>query len=95
MQTVSYTDARNQLARLMDTTVRDREPITITRNGEGKVVMISADEFAAMEETLHLLSTPANAERIPIFNAVAFGIALLLLLGNMWIMTKRRPYSRG
>lgn len=64
MQTVSYTDARNQLARLMDTTVRDREPITITRNGEGKVVMISADEFAAMEETLHLLSTPANAERI-------------------------------
>jgi len=37
----------------------------------------------------------ANAERIPIFNAVAFGVALLLLLGNMWIMTKRRPYSRG
>ena len=37
----------------------------------------------------------ANAERIPIFNAVAFGLALLLLLGNMWIMTKRRPYSRG
>lgn len=37
----------------------------------------------------------ANQERIPIFNAVAFGLALLLLLGNMWIMTKRRPYSRG
>lgn len=37
----------------------------------------------------------ANAERIPIFNAVAFGLSLLLLLGNMWIMTKRRPYSRG
>jgi uncharacterized membrane protein len=37
----------------------------------------------------------ANAERIPIFNAVAFGVALLLLFGNLWIMTKRRPYSRG
>jgi hypothetical protein len=37
----------------------------------------------------------ANADKIPIFNAVAFGVALLLLLGNMWIMTKRRPYSRG
>lgn len=37
----------------------------------------------------------ANQDKIPIFNAVAFGIALLLLLGNMWIMTKRRPYSRG
>ena len=43
-----------------------------------------AQEFAA-----------ANADKIPIFNAVAFGVALLLLLGNMWIMTKRRPYSRG
>jgi hypothetical protein len=37
----------------------------------------------------------ANAERVPIFNAVAFGVALLLLFANLWIMTKRRPYSRG
>lgn len=37
----------------------------------------------------------ANEDKIPIVNAVAFGVALLLLLGNMWIMTKRRPYSRG
>lgn len=37
----------------------------------------------------------ANQDKIPIFNAVMFGLALLLLLGNMWIMTKRRPYSRG
>jgi hypothetical protein len=37
----------------------------------------------------------ANADKIPIFNAAMFALALLLLLGNMWIMTKRRPYSRG
>lgn len=37
----------------------------------------------------------ANADKIPIINAVCFGLALLLLLGNMYIMTKRRPYSRG
>lgn len=64
MQTVSYTEARNGLAGLMDAVVRDREPITITRNGEGTVVLLAADEYAAMEETLHLLSTPANAERL-------------------------------
>ena len=64
MQTISYTEARNRLAGLMDTANRDREPITITRNGEGTVVMLAAEEYAAMEETLHLLSTPANAERI-------------------------------
>jgi hypothetical protein len=37
----------------------------------------------------------ANAERIPLFNAIGFGLALVLLLGNMWIMTKRRRFSRG
>lgn len=49
---------------MMEAAVRDREPITITRNGEGTVVLLAAEEYAAMEETLHLLSTPANAERI-------------------------------
>ncbi len=64
MQTVNYTEARNGLAGLMDATIRDREPITITRNGEATVVLLAATEYAAMEETLHLLSTPANAERL-------------------------------
>src|SRR5690606_27306524 len=50
------------------------------RNSEART---RAQEFVA-----------ANQERIPIFNAVMFGLSLLLLLGNMWIMTKRRPYSR-
>jgi hypothetical protein len=36
-----------------------------------------------------------NAERIPLFNAIGFGVALVLLLGNMWIMTKRRRFTRG
>ena len=64
VQTISYTEARNRLAGLMDSATRDREPITITRNGTGTVVLLAAEEYAAMEETLHLLSTPANAERI-------------------------------
>lgn len=36
-----------------------------------------------------------NAERIPLFNAIGFGAALVLLLANMWIMTSRRRFSRG
>ena len=64
MQTISYTEARNGLAGLMEIATRDREPITITRNGAGTVVLLAAEEYAAMEETLHLLSTPANADRI-------------------------------
>lgn len=64
MKTVSYTEARNRLSTLMESTLRDREPITITRNGSGTVVMMAEEEYSSMEETLHLLSTPANAERI-------------------------------
>lgn len=37
----------------------------------------------------------ANEDKIPIFNAIGFGLALVLLIANMWIMTKRRRFSRG
>jgi hypothetical protein len=36
-----------------------------------------------------------NAERMPLFNAIGFGVALVLLLINMTIMTRRRRFSRG
>jgi antitoxin YefM len=64
MLTINYTDARNQLAGLMETASRDREPITITRNGAGKVVLLAIEEYEAMETTLHLHSTRANANQI-------------------------------
>ena len=64
MKLLNYTEARNGLAEAMRHTVENRDPITITRNGLGSVVMVAEEEYRAMEETLHLLSTPANAERI-------------------------------
>lgn len=64
MTTFSYTNARNNLASVMKKATDDREPITITRNGHEPVVVLSMDEFESMEETLHLLSSPANAERL-------------------------------
>jgi antitoxin YefM len=64
MQTINYSEARNQLAGLMEAVSRDREPIMITRNGAGKVVLLAIEEYEAMETTLHLYSTRANAEQI-------------------------------
>ena len=64
MQTINYTDARNQLAGLMEAASRDREPITITRNGAGKVVLLAVEEYESMEATLHLFSTRSNANQI-------------------------------
>ena len=40
-------------------------------------------------------SSTANSEHIPLINQIGFGAALALLLGNMWIMTARRRFSRG
>ena len=64
MKTISYTDARNGLSGVMKQAVEDSEPVTITRNGSGSVVMMAEGDYSAMEATLHLLSTPTNAERI-------------------------------
>jgi len=64
MQTISYSEARNQLAGLMAAVSRDREPIMITRNGAGRVVLLAVEEYEAMETTLRLYSTGANAEQI-------------------------------
>jgi len=64
MKTVSYTDARNRLARLMTEATDSREPVAITRNGATAVVLVDADEWASMQETLHLLASPANARRL-------------------------------
>jgi antitoxin YefM len=64
MQTVSYTEARDNLKKVMDKAVADRAPLLITRQRGENVVMISADEWAGMEETLHLMSSPANAKRL-------------------------------
>ncbi len=64
MKTVSYTDARNQLASLIESANADRDPVTITRNGAAAVVLVDAGEYAAMAETIHLLSSPKNAARL-------------------------------
>lgn len=64
MQTVSYSEARENLKKVMDKAAADRAPILITRQRGENVVLISAEEWAGMEETLHLLSSPANAKHL-------------------------------
>ena len=60
----SYSKARAELASLMDKAVDDRETIIIERRGRPAVALIAADELRGMEETLHLLRSPANAARL-------------------------------
>ena len=60
---VDYTTARNNLAKLCDDVTENRRTIIIKR-GRKKVALISAEELSGLVETLHLLGTPKNAERL-------------------------------
>lgn len=60
----TYTQARAQLASLLDAATKDREIIIIQRRGEEDVALIAADELAGLLETVHLLRSPRNAERL-------------------------------
>jgi antitoxin YefM len=65
MEHVSYSELRQNLARYLDEAVDSRAPILVARQGgKGNVVLLSAEEFASLEETLHLLGNPANARRL-------------------------------
>ena len=64
MQTVTYSEARDNLKAVMDKALADRAPILITRQRGENVVMISAEEWAGMEETMYLMASPKNAARL-------------------------------
>ncbi len=56
--------AKQQLDELIDRVILDAEP-TILCNEQGKqAVLMSLDEFNSWQETLYLLSNPANAEHL-------------------------------
>ena len=64
MQIVSYSETRANLKAVMDRVVDDCTPIAITRQRGKPVVMVSMDDWSAMQETMHLLSSPNNARRL-------------------------------
>lgn len=64
MDVVTYSDARANLKDMMDRVVDDKTQIVVTRQKAEAVVMVSLSDWNSIEETLHLLSTPANAKRL-------------------------------
>lgn len=64
MDAITYTTVRANLATTMDRVCNDHEALIITRNGEQSVVMLSLEDYKALEETVYLLRTPANAKRL-------------------------------
>ena len=64
MDAKSYSAARKDLAKTMEKVCNDHSPIIITRKNASAVVMMSLEDYNAIEETAYLLRSPANAERL-------------------------------
>ncbi|MFA7242708.1 MAG: type II toxin-antitoxin system prevent-host-death family antitoxin [Sulfuricellaceae bacterium] len=64
MNILTFSEARAGLKTVMDGVCKDHAPTVITRvNGE-HIVMLSLSDFNSMEETMHLLSSAKNANRL-------------------------------
>jgi antitoxin YefM len=64
METLSYTAVRANFAKAMEHVCRDHVPVLVTRAKSKPVVIISLEDYAAMEETFYLLKSPENAARL-------------------------------
>jgi len=64
MHTITYTDLRQHLSSALDRVNQDHTPMLVTRQKGKEAVLISYDDYKSLEETLHLLSSPANSKRL-------------------------------
>jgi antitoxin YefM len=64
MLETTYSHARANLARLLDRVTKDRETVLIGRRGGEKVAMIAEADLSSLLETVYLLRSPRNAERL-------------------------------
>ncbi len=64
MLAANYSEFRGDLKKFLDNVELNNETLIIKR-GKGKgTVMISLDEYNSLMETVHLLSSKANADRL-------------------------------
>jgi len=60
----TYTQARANLANLLDEVTLNQEIVIVNRRGKDDVAMIAASELGSLVETAHLLRSPKNAQRL-------------------------------
>ena len=64
MNAITYTEAREKLATTIKKVCRNHDPVIITRKREDSVVMMSLEDYEALQETSYLLRSPKNADRL-------------------------------
>ncbi len=63
MKTVSVTQARQNIYQLLEETISSSEPVQITTK-KGNVIIVSEEDWTAIQETLYLLSIPGMRESL-------------------------------
>jgi antitoxin YefM len=64
MNILTFTEARASLKTVMDDVCKDHTPTIVSRVSGEHVVMLSLADFNSMQETMYLLSSPANAQHL-------------------------------
>jgi len=64
MEAITYTAARQNLAKTMERVCKDHAPVIVTRQTANSVVIMSLEDYEALEETAYLLRSPKNARRL-------------------------------
>jgi antitoxin YefM len=64
MKAITYTAARQNLAKTMEEVCKDHAPVIITRKKSDSVVIMSFEDYSALEETAYLLRSPKNTRRL-------------------------------
>lgn len=64
MQTTNFSDFRANLASTFDNIAKNHTELLITRRNSENMVVMSESDYSALNETLYLLSSPANAKHL-------------------------------
>jgi antitoxin YefM len=64
MRIINFSDARNSLRTVIDQVVEDADVTIISRRDAPDAVVMSFDHYSSLMETVHLLSSPANAAHL-------------------------------
>ena len=64
MEAITYTAARQNFAKTMEKVCTDHAPIIVTRKSSNSVVIMSLEDYEALEETAYLLRSPKNTRRL-------------------------------
>lgn len=64
MQQLTFEQLRPQLKTVLHRVIAEHEPVTIALDHDHEVVVVDADDYLGLLDTLALLRTPANAERM-------------------------------